>query len=389
MKVGIDKISFYTPRYFLPMSVLADARHEDVNKFIIGLGQKEMAVAPKTEDAITMATNAAEKILDKEDCETIELVIMATESGVDQSKAGAIYVHELLGINRFARAIEVKEACYGGTYALQAAVDFVTRYPEKKALVLASDIARYGLNTGGEVTQGAGAVAILVSSRPRIAFVDADSVYETRNIMDFWRPNYSKTAVVDGHYSNMQYLQSLTDLWERYKEKNNRTLQDFAAICFHLPYTKMGLKGLNVLLPEGNEQQKEALTEQFMASRYYNMRVGNIYTGSLYLSLISLLENSSQLKANHRIGMYSYGSGSVSEFFSLTLVDGFERRLLTDYHHTLLDEREALTIEAYEAYFKDDLVEDGSEVFYDNSEAVGCYRILGMSEHKRLYGRVN
>ena len=39
----------------------------------------------------------------------------------------------------------------------------------------------------------------------------------------------------------------------------------------------------------------------------YNCYVGNIYTGSLYLSLISLLENR-DLQAGETIGLFSYGS---------------------------------------------------------------------------------
>lgn len=49
--------------------------------------------------------------------------------------------------------------------------------------------------------------------------------------------------------------------------------------------------------------------------------VGNIYTGSLYLSLISLIKNSKTLKNGDNIGMYSYGSGSQASFFSLKLLD--------------------------------------------------------------------
>ena len=50
--------------------------------------------------------------------------------------------------------------------------------------------------------------------------------------------------------------------------------------------------------------------------------MGNIYTGSLYLSLISLLETH-KLSAGDNIGLFSYGSGSVGEFFSGKLVEGY------------------------------------------------------------------
>lgn len=57
-----------------------------------------MAVAPVTQDAVTLAANAALEILTDEDKEKIDFVIFGTESGVDHSKAAAIYVHRLLGL---------------------------------------------------------------------------------------------------------------------------------------------------------------------------------------------------------------------------------------------------------------------------------------------------
>lgn len=41
-------------------------------------------------------------------------------------------------------------------------------HPDKKALVIGSDVARYGLNTPGEPTQGGGAVAMLISADPKV-----------------------------------------------------------------------------------------------------------------------------------------------------------------------------------------------------------------------------
>ena len=49
------------------------------------------------------------------------MVILATESGIDQSKATAVFVHGLLDIQPFARSFEMKEACYAATAALDYA----------------------------------------------------------------------------------------------------------------------------------------------------------------------------------------------------------------------------------------------------------------------------
>ncbi|MDZ7836242.1 MAG: hydroxymethylglutaryl-CoA synthase [Alkalibacterium sp.] len=66
----------------------------------------------------------------------------------------------------------------------------------------------------------------------------------TKDISDFWRPLYSDYAFVDGKFSNESYLLFLKDIWNVYKEKTQRDLKDFEAVCFHLPYTKMAKKAI-------------------------------------------------------------------------------------------------------------------------------------------------
>ena len=39
MSIGIDKINFYVPKYYVDMAKLAEARQVDPNKFLIGIGQ--------------------------------------------------------------------------------------------------------------------------------------------------------------------------------------------------------------------------------------------------------------------------------------------------------------------------------------------------------------
>ena len=75
------------------------------------------------------------------------------------------------------------------------------------------------------------------------------------------------------------------------------------------------------------QEKKDNLQENFDKSILYSQMIGNIYTGSLFLGLLSLLENAETLKAGDKIALYSYGSGAVSEFFSGELVEGYEAYL--------------------------------------------------------------
>lgn len=385
MKIGIDKLGFYTPHLYVDMNKLAVARGIDPEKYTIGIGQEKMAVPPPTQDAVTMAANAAKNILDESDKEDIDFVIFATESGVDHSKAAALYVHRLLGINPHARCIELKQACYGATAGIQMAKGHITLHPESKVLVLGADIARYGLNTGGEPTQGAGAVAMVISRHPNIMVLEDDNVYLSADIMDFWRPVYADTAFVNGKFSNEQYLAFFSQIWTAYKEKTGLTLDDFAAICFHVPYTKMGIKALRTILDEGNEKTEERLQAYYQMSTYYNRIVGNIYTGSLYLSLLSLLERNTDLSAGSRIGLFSYGSGAVGEFFSGTLQPDYRTYLHAREHEKRLSSRKELTVAEYEAIFEESLPTDGSTVELDTTHDPAPICLAGVTAHQRQY----
>src|SRR5699024_1518034 len=300
MNVGIDKINFFVPPYYLDMTKLAEARKVDPAKFHIGIGQDEMAINPKTQDIITFAVNACKPILTKEDLAAIDMVILGTESSFDESKSAAVILHRLLKIQPFARSFEIKEACYAATAGLQMAKNHILSHPEKKVLVVASDIARYGLNSGGEPTQGAGAVAMLISQKPRILALEDESVALTQDIYDFWRPSGYDYPLVDGPLSNQTYIQSFEKLWQENKRRHQRSLKDYTAIVFHTPYTKMGKKALSTILENEEKVEQKRLLTRYEESIGYSRRIGNLYTASLYLALISLLETSTSLKAGDR-----------------------------------------------------------------------------------------
>lgn len=385
MSIGIDKIGFATSQYVLNMADLANARGSEPEKFSIGLMLDALSITPISEDVVTLAASASQEILTEQDKEAIDMVIVATESGIDQSKAASVYVHSLLGIQPFARSIEMKEACYAATAALNYAKLHVATRPDSKVLVVASDIARYGIGSAGESTQGAGAVAMLITSNPRILVFNDDNVAQTRDVMDFWRPNYSNTPFVNGIFSTKQYLDSLKTTWSEYQKHNQTDLTDFAAFCLHLPFPKLALKGLNKVmtkdLPEVNKAQ---LLGNFEHSIAYSRKVGNIYTGSLYLGLLSLLENSTNIKAGDKIALFSYGSGAVSEIFSVSLVEGY-KDMLKSFRTADLEKRIPLSVADYEKLFyqEADLDQNGSANF--DLYKAGAFRLSHIQEHQRIY----
>ena len=387
MKIGIDKIGFYTPNQYVDLVELAMQRRIDPAKFTVGIGQDKMAVAPLSQDTVSMGANAASQILTPEDKAQIDLVILGTESGVDHSKAGALYIHELLDLPKTARVLEIKEACYGATAGVQYAKLHLLQNPEAKALVIASDIARYGLETSGEVTQGAGAVAMLLSAAPRILALDLPSSYYSAAIDDFWRPLDQLTAEVDGKYSTQAYIDFFEHVFKAQQAKTTRTLADYDAMLLHLPYTKMGLKALKQVLPTVSEAQQTTLQQHYQQETLYSRQVGNIYTGSLYLALLSLLDNDRTLKPGMRLGFYSYGSGAVAEFFSGVLQDGYVKQLDPIYRLDLLAKRQKLSVPDYEAQFKQQLDPKTDLHELHNEDPMATFYFAGIQAKKRQYRR--
>ncbi|KRN04488.1 hydroxymethylglutaryl-CoA synthase [Holzapfeliella floricola] len=384
--VGIDQIGVYTPAQYIETTELAKRRQVDPNKFTIGIGQDQMAVPNPTTDIVSMGANAARVFLSKVDTSKIGLLIVGTESGIDQSKASALFIKSILNLPNEMRAFEIKEACFGATAGIMTAQDYVKSHPGKTALVIASDISRYGLNSGGEVTQGAGAVAMLISEHPRILEFLPQSASYSDDVNDFWRPNYSATAFVDGKYSTEKYLEFFTHTFNDYLKQTNLKVADFEALTYHLPFTKMGIKAQRLAVEGQSDKTQTRLSRHFEESAKYCRQIGNLYTGSLYLSLVSLLHHKN-LKSGDLIGLYSYGSGSVAEFFAGHLVNGYQNQLSANQMADFITSRQLLSIDEYEAIYTEcgKIRTDDYELMPEAVVSDGEVYFAGVKDHLRQY----
>lgn len=303
--IGIDAIDFTTSRYFIEMSDLAVARGVPVEKYVDGLHQRQMSVAPPNEDAVTLGYAAASKILD--DTSDIGLFIFATESSIDQSKSAGTFLLDVLQLPRSCITYEIKQACFSGTAALFAAYNYVAMNKNKRALVVASDIARYTIHSPGEATQGCGAVAMIISNDPKVLSIDPTYGSYSTNTYDFYRPNCQSEAIVDGALSAKMYLTALKESFKEFSVKSGASISDIDYFCYHTPFCKMAIKAHDNLVGDRTSAMADSLV--------YNSVIGNSYSASLYISLLSLLHNSQNDISGRRIGMFSYGSGCVGQYF--------------------------------------------------------------------------
>ena len=407
MKVGIEAIAFHSPQHYIELADLAKARDIDPNKFIKGLGQIRMAGATPMEDTVTLAINAALKALDNFDLDynDIGTLVVGTESGVDHSKPVAVYVHEALGLRSNCHTYETKHACFGAMAAVFSANDWIScgRAEGSKALIIASDIARYPVGDPGEPTQGAGAVAMVISDKPNLLYFDSEiSGNYTKHVMDFWRPLYSKTAFVDGHYSIDCYLNALegalTDALDKATIPELYKMDQLQACIYHVPFAKMAAKAhhrhFEVNAGEKIDRDSErfadvrkSFTEKTGPWLSLNAIVGNIYTGSLFLSLIDLLRSNASADLK-QISMFSYGSGCAASMNIAYPTPGFEKFKDKIDPEPELTTRRKLDIDEYENIMKisDSLGMGNTEEFSTNEwDLTGDFLYLGNKNHIRQY----
>src|SRR5699024_3313744 len=105
---------------------------------------------------------------------------------------------------------------------------------------------------------------------------------------------------------------------------------------------------------------------------------------SLYLGLLSLLENG-QLNDGDRIGLYSYGSGAVGEFFTGVLEKNYKNHLNTDTHNAMFDERRKVSVAEYEEVFSSSHHVDVSKLDLKKNKYTTAIKLNCIDEHKRQY----
>lgn len=380
---GIDKIAFYIPPYSLDLAELAARDGIDTEKFYNGIGQKRFTMPAHDEDIVTMGANAAALILDDADREHIDTLLFATETGIDQSKAAGIYVHQLLGLKPACRTVELKQACYSATAGLLLACAHVARFPHKKVLLIASDIAHYDLHSPGEATQGAAAVAMLISANPRIAVQEGESGCHTADVMDFFRPNHRHTPIVDGKLSTRTYIEAATAALNDYLARGGLPFADFAHYCYHLPFSKMASKAHARLCHRQHIAEDAARLEPGLT---YSRVIGNSYTAALYISLCSVLDHSDALD-NAAIAMMSYGSGCVAEYFALRIQPGYRAHLHTQTHQAQIAAHQPLTLAQYEHLWQRPDLSSAADISIPADNSAPRYRLLGIENHQRRYGK--
>ncbi|QCX82552.1 Polyketide biosynthesis 3-hydroxy-3-methylglutaryl-ACP synthase PksG (plasmid) [Streptomyces sp. YIM 121038] len=335
-RVGIEAINAYCGLAWVDVAELLCARGLDASR-LPNLMMERRSVSLPCEDVVTYAVNAAQPViaaLSPAQRGRVELLLVATESGIDFSKAVSSWVHDLLGLSRRCRVLEVKQACYAGTGALQLAAAAVAASPVRGALalVVTADVPVAKVGTYHEPAQAPGGVAVLVSDQPAVASLDhgANGLHSF-HVMDAYRPE-PDLDIVDTDLSLMTYLECLQGSFADYARKvvGADFVTTFDLLVMHTPFPGM-VKGAHRMLLHRLGKAGDVDVEADFAVRaepsiQYARQVGNPYSGSVLLALASAITHAPVAPAQ-RIGVFSYGSGCGSEFYSMVITPQARKRV--------------------------------------------------------------
>ena len=417
MKVGIDAIAFDIAKIHLPIKTLANARNIEPEKLEKGLGLIKMTLPDIYQDAVVFGANALTKLIQDNDINLSEIsrIYVGTESGIDSSKPIASYLLSLMeekfgeGSLSECDAVDFTFACIGGVDALQNCLDFIRLNPNKKAIVVTTDIAKYDLNSTGEYTQGAGALAMLVTSNPRIIAFDQNWATNTKGLFDFFKPYrtiskseitgnsnnepwfenleseieiHKEQPVFDGQYSNQCYMDRTRNAYFSFKKLKNskETVYDsWESIIMHLPYSFQGRRMLSEIYTldaktkilsgsedaseyqnklkevSKSEEYKSFVNQKLLPAELASSLIGNLYTGSIFMGLLSTLAHfydSEKEISGKTFGFLAYGSGSKSKVFEGEIQKGWKTQISKVKLFEILEESQEIDFKTYEKLHK-------------------------------------
>ena len=357
-KYGIEKIRVYPTALQLNLEELAVARGYDVAHMKKELMVVERGVNPPWEDTVTMAVNAAKPMLTQEDIDSIGLLIVATETGLDGEKAISSWVFEYLGLPSACRHFELKIACYSGTAAVKMAVGWLSSgmiRKGQKALVITTDESLNSVLKPWEYICGGGAVALLVSDKPDFLELEMEKFgLYSHEVADVIRPlPWLETG--NSEHSLFSYMEALAATYEEYEanvaDVNFNTY--FKNNVYHVPFSGISFRAHKLLMGMNSDATIEEVNESFkikvLPSITYSKHIGATYGGSIFLALLGTVDTVADLKANDRIGVFSYGSGSCAEFYSVLVTDKSKEVAKQAGIADLLNNRYQITVAQYEA----------------------------------------
>lgn len=356
---GIIDIAIQLPSLYCDQDDIAKELGISPGKLKEGLGLREATVCSPYEDAVSLGLTAVKKLMDKNGIgpEKVGRLEVGSESNNDGSKSIKTYFMDLFKDNHNICGVDTVNACYGGTAAVLNAICWLesSLWDGRFAIVVCCDAGTY---ESKELIPLAGAAGVAILLGPN-AVLKLDSVnHYFSNTFDFCKPRSNfPYPTINGKMSIEIYSKAFASLY-------NEPASDF--MCLHTPYPR---------LPEKTCISAGIPIEKVLASLEWPRRIGNCYTGCVYVALSSLMANAN-IAENTKIILFSYGSGCASSLLRITKYKGsFNDYHIFDGQRNKINGNEFVKMNDYRKYSNT----DNRKIYYPG------YYIKEISDDRRVY----
>ncbi|MDD4126064.1 MAG: hydroxymethylglutaryl-CoA synthase [Methanomicrobium sp.] len=314
--VGIITYGAYIPRYRIKTEEIARVWGSNGAEIANGLGVFEKSVPDLDEDSLTISVNAARFALARRavNPDDIGAIYVGSESHPYAVKPTSVTVGEAIGATPVMTAADYEFACKAGTAGIQTCMGLVKSGMVKYGVAIGADIAQGAPGDALEYTAAAGGAAFVIGNDDVIAEINDTCSYSS-DTPDFWRREGQAYPRHGGRFSGEPaYFKHIQGAAKLMMEKMGTKPSDYDYAIFHQPNAKFP-RTVAAMLKFTSEQIKPGLAVP---------RLGNTYSGAVPVGLSATLDIA---KPGDRIFVTSYGSGSGSDAFDITVTDAIETKI--------------------------------------------------------------
>ncbi|HIJ06435.1 MAG: hypothetical protein XE11_2246 [Methanomicrobiales archaeon 53_19] len=308
--VGIITYGAYIPRFRIKVEEIARVWGANPAEISGGLGVYEKSVPDLDEDTATIAVEAARSALARRriNPDDIGAVYVGSESHPYAVKPTAVTVGEAIGATPVMTAADYEFACKAGTAAIQTCMGLVGSGMIRYGLAIGADIAQGAPGDALEYTAAAGGAAFLIGNDDPIAEINATHSY-TSDTPDFWRREGQSYPRHGGRFSgDPGYFKHVLGASRLLFKREGTAPADYDYAVFHQPNAKFPTRAAQIL----------GFTKEQYLPGLVVPTVGNTYSGASPVGLAATLDIA---ESGDRIFVCSYGSGSGSDAFDITVTD--------------------------------------------------------------------
>jgi len=275
---------------------------------------EEKTVPAPDQDTITISVEATKNALKRANIDPSQIgcVYIGSESHPYAVKPSGTTLAEVIGATPDVHCADFEFACKAGSEGMFVAYGLVKAGLIKYGLAVGADTSQGAPGDALEYAASAGGAAFIFGTENVVATIDETFSFMT-DTPDFWRREYMHYPRHAGRFTGEPaYFTHVTGSANAIMEKAGMKPEDFAYVICHQPNGKFPQRVGKML----------GFTKEQIEPGWLAPILGNTYSGSSPMGLTSTLDIA---KPGDRILMVSYGSGSGSDSFIITVTDEIEK----------------------------------------------------------------